>query len=141
MKTPCQSARSRRAFTLLEMTIVIMILVALLGSGLFVSTKMDEWKLGRQASESLRMVYSAQRMLLADRPTLSVSAITATSDPSTGIIPYLPNQATSVPTVKSLTGTSLSILVNVSPPVVNAGSGTTYDPSGCSSDSLWDVGE
>ena len=141
MKTPCQSARSRRAFTLLEMTIVIMILVALLGSGLFVSTKMDEWKLGRQASESLRMVYSAQRMLLADRPTLSVSAITATSDPSTGIIPYLPNQATAIPTVQSLTGTTLTIIINVYPPVINTGTGTTYDPSGNSKDSLWDVGE
>jgi len=136
MKIPRQSARPRRAFTLLEMTIVIMVLLALITIGLFSSKKMDEWKLGRQASESLRTVYSAQRMYLADNPTASVASLTPEL-----LIPYLPTRATSLPTVKSLTGTNLSILVNVSPPVINAGSGTTYDPSGSNNDSLWDVGE
>lgn len=136
MKRPPQSGFAKQAFTLLEMTIVIMVLMALMSTGLFMSRKMDEWKLGRQASESLRSVYSAQRMYLADNPTASVSTLTATL-----LIPYLPNQATALPTVKSLTGANLPILVNVSPPVINAGSGVSYDPSGCSSDSLWDVGE
>lgn len=141
MKTSRHQNKSTRAFTLLEMTIVIMVLISLMGSGLFVSRKMDEWKLGRQASETLRSVYSAQRMMLADKPTLSVSAITATADANNGIIPYLLNGMTAVPTVKSLTGASLAIKVNVSPPVINAGSGVTYDPSGNSEDSLWDVGK
>ena len=136
MKTPRLSARTRRAFTLLEMTIVILVLITLLSTGLFVSKKVDEWKLGRQAAESLRSVYSAQRMYLADNPTASVSSLT-----SALLIPYLPNQATSIPTVKSLVGTTLTIIITVMPPVVNAGSGTTYDPSGNSKDSLWDVGE
>ncbi len=136
MKTPRQCKPSTKAFTLLELTIVIMVLLALVKIGLSVSTKMDEWKLGRDASETLRIVYSAQRMLLADNPTKAVSSIV-----STDIIPYLPNNATALPTVKSLTGTSLAILVNVSPPVINAGSGVTYDPSGNSKDSLWDVGQ
>ena len=136
MKTPSQSACPGRAFTLLEMSIVILVLLALIGTGLFVSKQMDEWKLGRQASETLRSVYSAQRMYLADNPTASVGSLTPTL-----LIPYLPNQATSMPTVTSLTGTQLSILITVSPPVVNAGSGVTYDPSGSNTDSLWDVGE
>jgi len=136
MKTFRPFACPRRAFTLLEMSMVIMVLLALIGIGLFSTKKMDEWKLGRQASETLRMVYAAQRMYLADNPTASVANITPDL-----LIPYLPNQATTMPTVKSLTGTTLSILVNVSPPVVNAGSGATYDPSGSSNDSLWDVGE
>jgi len=136
MKTPCQPASHRKAFTLLEMTIVIMVLLALIKSGLYVSTKMDEWKLGRDAAETLRTVYSAQRMYLADNPTVSVTDIT-----STVIIPYLPNGATAMPTVKSMVNTQLGILVNVSPPVINAGSGVTYDPSGSNKDSLWDVGE
>jgi hypothetical protein len=97
---------------------------------------MDEWKLGRAASETLRQVYTAQRMFLADNPTRLVSAIT-----NTDVIPYLPGNATSLPTVKSLTGADLGILVNVSPPVINAGSGVPYDPSGDNRDSLWDVGE
>jgi type II secretory pathway pseudopilin PulG len=136
MKTPCNSNVTRKAFTLLEMTIVIMVLLALIKTGLFVSTKMDEWKLGRDGAETLRTVYSAQRMYLADNPTVAVTDIT-----STVIIPYLPNGATAMPTVKSLVNTQLSILVNVSPPVINAGSGVTYDPSGSNKDSLWDVGE
>ncbi|MDP3851196.1 MAG: type II secretion system protein [Luteolibacter sp.] len=132
-----QTTPARRAFTLLEMTIVIMVLIALISTGLFVSGKMDEWKLGREASETLRRVYSAQRMFLADNPTKVVSTIVAAD-----IIPYLPpGNATALPTVKSLTGAQLGILVNVSPPVINAGSGVPYDPSGDIRDHLWDVGE
>lgn len=136
MKASRSSTWPSRAFTLVEMSIVIMVLMALISTGLFVSKKTDEWRLGRQASESLRSVYSAQRMYLADNPTASVSSLT-----SALLIPYLPNQATSIPTVKSLVGTTLTIIITVMPPVVNAGSGTTYDPSGNSKDSLWDVGE
>ena len=135
MKTPRSSRHSPKAFTLLEMTIVIMMLLALVKIGLFTSTKMDEWKLARTASESLRQVYSAQRMYLADNPTASVASLT-----SNLILPYIPN-TTVMPTVKSLTGTTLTILVNQSPPVINAGSGVRYDPSGSYTDSLWDVGE
>lgn len=136
MNTRCPTNDPKKAFTLLEMTIVIMVLLALVKIGLFASTKMDQWKLGRTASESLRSVYSAQRMYLADNPTDSVSNIT-----SALLIPYMPNNAPSIPTVKSLTGATLAIIINVSPPVINAGSGATYDPSGSNKDSLWDVGE
>jgi len=125
-----------RAFTLVEMTLVIMILLALIGAGLFVSGSITTWKRGRDASESLRTVYTAQRLYLADNPTVAVSSLTEAM-----LIPYLPNQAASIPTVTSLTNTTLTIKVNVFPPVVNNGSGGTYDPSGNSKDSLWDVGE
>ncbi len=136
MKSPHSPAAPSPGFTLLEMSVVLMVLLALMSTGLFISKKTDEWRLGRQASESLRSVYSAQRMYLADNPTASVSTITAAL-----LIPYMPNQATSIPTITSLTGTTLTIILNVSPPVINAGSGSTYDPSGSSNDSLWDVGE
>jgi type II secretory pathway pseudopilin PulG len=136
MKSPRLSSFRMRAFTLLEMTIVLMVLMTLVGIGVFSSKKIGEWKLGREAGETLRTVYSAQRMFLADNPTTLVGNIT-----SANIIPYLPNSATTMPTVKSLTGATLSILVNVSPPVINTGTGTTYDPSGSNTDSLWDVGQ
>jgi type II secretory pathway pseudopilin PulG len=136
MNAPQSISPRQRAFTLLEMTIVIMVLIALIGTGLFVSRKMDDWKLGREASETLRQVYSAQRMFLAENPTRLVSSLVASD-----IVPYLPTPSTSLPTVKSLAGTNLTIKVDVSPPVINAGSGVVYDPSGDNRDSLWDVGE
>ncbi len=136
MKTPRQPGHARQAFTLLEMSMVLLVLLSLISTGLFVSRKTDEWKLARQASETLRSAYSAQRMYLADNPTVSVSTIT-----SALLLPYMPNAPATMPTVKSLTGTPLSLIVNVSPPVINAGSGVTYDPSGSNKDSLWDVGE
>jgi type II secretory pathway pseudopilin PulG len=122
--------------TLLEMTIVIMVLLRLIGVGLYTSKGIDQWTLGREGGETLRSVYTAQRMYLADNPTVLVANITTTN-----IIPYLPNKVTSMPTVKSLTGATLSILVNQSPPVINNGSGARYDPSGSTTDSLWDVGQ
>lgn len=136
MKVPRLSARSKKAFTLLEMTIVIMVLLALVKIGLFTSSKMDEWKLGRAASETLRSVYAAQRMYLADNPTTSVASLT-----NALLIPYLPSGAAAMPTVTSLTGATLSITVTVSPPIINNGAGVSYDPSGSTKDSLWDVGE
>ncbi len=125
-----------KGFTLLEMTVVIMVLLALIGGGLFVSKQYGNWQMGRTASEDLRSVYAAQRMYLADNPTAVVSNITASQ-----IIPYLANRSTSLPTVKSLTGATLNIRVNVTPPNINDGSGGVYDPSGSTTDSLWDVGQ
>jgi len=127
--------QSPNGFTLLEMTVVLMVLLTLLGTGLFVSTKYGEWQLGRAASEELRSVYAAQRMYLADKPTAVVADITTAQ-----IIPYLANRVTAMPTVKSLEDTTLSIRVNVLPPTINDGSGGTYDPSGSPNDSLWDTG-
>lgn len=132
MKRTC----SHKGFTLLEMTVVIMVLLTLLGTGLFVSQQYGNWQLGRAAAEELRTVYAAQRMYLADNPTAVVANITGSQ-----IIPYLPNRSTTMPTVKSLTGTTLSIRVNVTPPNINNGSGGIYDPSGSPNDSLWDVGK
>lgn len=129
-------ASRRNGFTLIEMTVVIMVLLSLIGSGLFVSKQYGNWQAGRTASEDLRSVYAAQRMYLADNPTASVGSITAAQ-----IIPYLANRSTVLPTVKTLEGTTLNIRVSVSPPNIDNGNGGIYDPSGSSSDSLWDVGE
>lgn len=123
-------------FTLVEMTVVIMVIMTLLGTGLYVSKQYGNWQLGRAAAENLRTVYAAQRMYLADNPTAVITNIT-----NSQIIPYLPNRATTMPTVKSLTGATLTIRVNVTPPNINNGSGGVYDPSGSTTDSLWDVGQ
>ena len=92
------SIHRRHGFTLLEMSIVIMMLMALLSMGIYTSRKTDEWKLGRKASEDLRSVLTAQRMYLADHPTEPVSTLTVEK-----LLPYMPNNAP-MPTIKSQTG-------------------------------------
>ncbi|MDP4997173.1 MAG: hypothetical protein NWQ16_13220, partial [Akkermansiaceae bacterium] len=57
------------------------------------------------------------------------------------LIPYLANRATTMPTIKGLDGVTRTIRVTVSPPNINAGGTAVYDPSGSTTDSLWDVGE
>ncbi len=126
----------KAGFTLLEMTVVIMVLLTLMGTGLFVSKQYGDWQLGRAAAEEVRSVYAAQRQYLADHPTAAVNTITAAQ-----IIPYLANRGNALPTVESLDGNMFPIRVNVSPPVIDDGSADGYDPSSSRTDSLWDAGQ
>ena len=135
----CLRPRSRsqpRAFTLLEMTIVIMVLLALISVGMYSGNALKSWRLGRAASGSLRSVYTAQKRYLSDNPTVPVTSLTPAL-----LVPYLTNKSINMPAVTSLTGSTLNIKVTVFPPVVDNGSGVAYDPSGSTTDSLWDVGE
>lgn len=120
----------------MEMSLVIFLLIALMSTGLYFSTAIGDWKLGRTASETLRGVYVAQRTYLADHPTTSVNSLTENL-----LKPYLPNNASTFPKVQGLDGTIRSIDVTKSPPVILDGGSGTYDPSGKPNDSLWDVGE
>lgn len=135
----CRSAKQPQppvGFTLLEMTIVIMVLLALIGMGTMGTRGIETWQAGKEASETLRSVYIAQRTYLADNPTAPLSSLTEAK-----LLPYVPNGRDEFPKIKGLDDALRSINVNVSPPVVKDISGTTYDPSGNPNDSLWDVGE
>ncbi len=134
MRPHYTSIHRQRGFTLLEMSIVIMVLLALISMGLYSSRKTDEWKRARAASEELRSVYSAQRMYFADHPTALKKDLTPEL-----LLPYMPNNA-AMPTVKSLTGTALTINIKQFPPYFEQG-GARYDPSGNNDDSLWDAGK
>lgn len=130
------SQQSRfKGMTLLEITVVICVMMGLVATGLYAGGSIKNWRAGREAAESLRHVYTAQRMYLADNPTVLPSTITQAQ-----LIPYLPNKADAMPTVIPLKGTALTIKVDVVPPVLTQG-GTTYDPSGKTGDNLWDVAE
>jgi type II secretory pathway pseudopilin PulG len=130
------SLRPQRGTTLLELTIVIMVLMTLIGVSMYGTRSIGKWRKGREAGEQLRMVYAAQRSYLAENPTAAVSSLTEAE-----LIPYLPNRASAIPTVSSMEDATLTIKLNVTPPVVDAGGGSVYDPSGDSRDSLWDVGK
>lgn len=134
----CRPAPTSRyhGVTLLEMSVVIGVLIALMSTGMYFNNKISDWKAAKEASETLRSVYAAQRMFLADNPTTAVSAITADQ-----LLPYMSNKPSTMPTVTSLENKELDIKITVSPPVLDDGSGGVYDPSGDSNDSLWDVGE
>jgi len=137
MKAPAAKGGVRAAgFTLIEMSLVIFLLIALMTTGIMFSSAVGKWKAGREASEILRGVYVAQRTYLADHPTVAVSTLTHAK-----LLPYLPTKDTSFPQVSGLDGASKAIKVTVSPPVVLDGGGGVYDPSGDPKDSLWDVGE
>jgi hypothetical protein len=118
------------------MSVVIGVLLALMSTGLYFNNKISDWKAAKEASETLRSVYAAQRMFLADNPTTAVTAITEAQ-----LLPYMSNKPSTIPTITSLENKELDIKITVSPPVVDDGSGGIYDPSGDSNDSLWDVGE
>lgn len=135
MQSPEKKVRFVRGMTLIEMSVVICVLLALMSTSLYFSTKISEWQAGKEAAEQLRGVYAAQRMYLADHPTTPVANLNAAL-----ITPYLPNNPGAMPAVLSLDDEALGIDVTVSPPVLTLGN-AVYDPSGSASDSLWDVGE
>jgi type II secretory pathway pseudopilin PulG len=143
MKTKYYPINAASAFTLLELSIVIMVILALAGFGMSVSNQVTKWQLGRAASEDLRSVYSAQRMYLADNPTTLVANLTEAM-----LIPYLPNRGAVTPIslvaafqpIRSLEGNILEFNITTSPPTFTRGN-IPYDPSGSLTDSLWDVGQ
>ena len=128
--------RPRRGTTLLELTVVIMVLMAMIGATMYFGGNIEEWRRGKHASEALREVYAAQRGFLADNPRRSLDSLT-----NAEVIPYLPSRGTVLPTPEALDGGTLTIDVTVSPPTLLTPGGTQYDPSGSGKDSLWDVGE
>jgi len=78
-------------------------------------------------------VKAAQLMYLADYPSTPVANLTQAL-----LLPYMPNG--NWPILPSLNGAVPTINCAVFPPVAVLG-GTNYDPSGTTTDGLWDVGQ
>lgn len=133
MKThPFTLTRNRTGMTLVEMSVVVLVMMTLMGVGFVFSNKLREWRLGREASETLRAVYAAQRMYLSDNPTQALATVNQAQ-----LLPYMPPGTNVFPTIESLEGEPLAITVNVSPPVIEG----NYDPSKIADDGMWDVGK
>ena len=128
-------AGCRRGLTLIEMTVVIVVLMILIGMSVFSVNGYKEWQRSTESSRVLRMVYNAQRTYLAEHPTEKVSSLTASK-----IIPYLSDKSTVLPTAEAIDGSKLTVKVSVFPPVLVDGGGNDYDPSGDTADGVWDVG-
>ena len=128
------SPHSLRAFSLIEVTLVIGIMLALASVITYSVGTLNEWKTGRAVSEDLKAVYVAQKSYLADHPTSLASDFTEAQ-----LVKYLPGNLTALPTAESLDEEELTLAYKVIPPVFKLGS-TPYDPSDSTSDGLWDVG-
>ena len=139
MRIPTTNSSRRRPVhgtTLIELSVVIMVLMAMIGATMYFGGNIEKWRKGKSASQDLREIYAAQRSFLADNPRRTLNTLTAAE-----LVPYLPSQAASLPAPEDLSGSALNVKVTVSPPVLLASDGTVYDPSGTGEDSLWDVGE
>lgn len=140
MKSRSHFTPAGRAFTLVEMTVVILVLMTLVSVGFYGTSAYRNWSLAREAAETLRTIYVAQRTFLADNPTTPVTSLTPAL-----LLPYIPANPATFPTATALTGSTLTVRVNVSPPYMTTSTGGTsgarYDPSASTTDSLWDVGE
>lgn len=133
-KTDQQSTPS--GVTLIELTVVITVILLLVGVSIYSIAGFKEWKLAVKAGTTLRTVHTAQSIYLAEHPMEAFSTLTAAK-----ILPYMSDGSTALPTVEDLDGNQLTIKVNVFPPVIDDGSGGTYDPSGDLTDGQWDVGD
>lgn len=135
LRQPFGSVRRRRekGLSLVELTLVIAILLALSTIGIVSYQNLSTWRKGKSAGIELRSVYAAQRLYLADHPTSSPDAMETSI-----LLPYLPN-GNALPDVDSLDGIPLTIRITSIPPVFLSGD-AVYDPSGSPNDGLWDVG-
>lgn len=124
-----------KAFTLIEVTVIISILIILAGMSLFGVHYYRNWQKALAAGEEVKKVLTAQQLYLADHPTKAVTDLT-----DDDIIKNLPNGGSALPTAKGLDGEVLTIDYKVSPPVLMNG-GAVYDPSGNPEDNQWDAGK
>jgi prepilin-type N-terminal cleavage/methylation domain-containing protein len=122
-----------RGFTLVELSVVIAIILLLGGAATLGIKPYYAYRDGRTAGEALRSVKAAQLMYLADHPSALVSSLTPDSS-STGLLPYMPGGTW--PILPSLNGAVPTINCTVFPPVISV-----PDPSGSTTDGLWDVGQ
>ena len=133
-----QDIRTHRlGFTLIELTVVILVLLGLIAISFSSLGSLSEWQRAREVSSVLREVEVAQRQFLADNPQQDLATLT---DPQIAVLAgYLPGNPTTLPTTIGNDQVVLTVNVRVSPPVALNG-GIDYDPSGNTNDGLWDTG-
>ena len=131
MKCSLQS-RSTSGLTLIELSITIAVMLLLAGIVTISVKPFVAYRDGSTAGEMLRSVKAAQLMYLADNPATDITTLTQDN-----LKNYMPQG--NWPTLPSVNGQTPTINFNKFPPeaVLNG----TYDPSGSTTDGLWDVGK
>jgi prepilin-type N-terminal cleavage/methylation domain-containing protein len=120
-------------FTLVELSVSIAVILILAGAASLGVKPYFAYRDGRTAGEMLRSVKAAQLMYLSDNPSTAVANLTQGL-----LLQYMPNGTW--PTLPSVGVVVPTINCTVFPPVALL-SGVTYDPSGSTTDGLWDVGQ
>ena len=116
----------------MELSVTIAVILVLIGIASLGIQPYLAYRDGRAAGEMLRSVKAAQLMYLSDNPSTPVASLNQGL-----LLPYMPNGTwPTLPTVGAVVPT---IDCTVFPPVAVL-SGTPYDPSGSTTDGLWDVG-
>ncbi len=119
---------SKRGVTLIELTVVILVLLTLVGASMYALGGYKEYKLRMKAETALRAVYTAQRSYLADHPNVDPSTITKDD-----VKKYMSDGSDDFPVVKDADGNTLTYDLTKSPPVFS------NDPSGDDKDGKWDL--
>jgi type II secretory pathway pseudopilin PulG len=114
------------------MTVVIVVILVLVGIASLGIKPYYAYRDGRSAGESLRAVKAAQLMYLSDNPSVVLTTLTSAQVQAL-ILPYMPNGTW--PILPAVNGVVPTIVCNQFPPVVSI-----TDPSGSTTDGLWDVG-
>jgi prepilin-type N-terminal cleavage/methylation domain-containing protein len=126
-------SRSKRGTTLVELSVAIAVILILAGAASLAIKPYLAYRDGRAAGEMLRAVKAAQLMYLSDKPTTDITTLTPDL-----LRLYMPNGVW--PTLPSVNGQPATIKCDQFPPKALLGS-APYDPSGSSTDGLWDVGQ
>lgn len=129
--------------TLIEMTVVIVVLTILVSISILSFNGYRNWQIGSIASQALREVDTAQRTYLSDFPTQDITLLTQSD-----IEPYLSSNTTfdilrdgvaGRGGIEGANGEALDFNVTVSPPTLTS-AGVLYDGTSSDSDGLWDLG-
>jgi prepilin-type N-terminal cleavage/methylation domain-containing protein len=134
VKVSPSTTASAHGFSLIEVSLVIALLLALSTFAGLTVTSVRNWQRAKDASLSLQAVFAAQRAYLADHPTANIASVN-----SAQLQAYLPSGWSELPSFTGLANEALTLDHTVMPPVLYA-NGAVYDPSGKPDDGLWDTG-
>ena len=132
---------NKKGFTLIELTVVIVLILSIASISTFTVQSYVTWKEGIEAGAKLKEIHIAQKLYLADFPLETPSEL---ADPvnKQKFLNYLDSFNKHLPIInakKKDGGSELEINILVIPPTLLLNN-QEYDPTG-KKDNLWDAGQ